>query len=71
MALLKPARKNRPHIERVRLQEPSPQKPHPDLDLDQSKSLRQSDLEFDVRDLLSEIRSMTPDERERLIRSYA
>lgn len=42
---------------------------HPQLDL--PKSLRRGDLEFDVRDLLSEIRSMSTSERERLIRSYA
>ena len=39
--------------------------------LDLSRSARRSDLEFDVRDLIAEIRSMTQEERERVIRSYA
>ena len=35
------------------------------------KLQRHDEVEFDIKDFLSELRSLTPDERARLIRSYA
>lgn len=58
--------KNHPPLERG--PEPSALQ-HPQRDL--PRVVPQSDLDFDVKDLLNEMRELTPSERERLIRSYA
>ncbi len=71
MASLKCPPKSQPRPGRTKLGGPSVHQ-HPSQPQFQPIVVRrQGDLEFDVRDLLSELRTLTPEEREHLIRSYA